>query len=58
MTYTEAQKRAIMKWRNKNKERYCSYLREHNTVVYKAEERSKRYYWAKEAKIFKNILLD
>jgi len=57
MPYTEAQKRATLKWRQTNNERYSTYLKEYNKQRYNADERSKRYYYSKEAKIFLNILL-
>ncbi len=61
--YTEAQKRAIYNWRNKNREAFNVIMRPHRKKYYEdhkellAQKKSYKYYYHKELKIFLNILL-
>ena len=56
MTYTEAQKRAIYNWRNKNKDYNKDYQR---TIWYvkNADVKKNYYLYKKECKRLMNILL-
>ena len=64
MTYNENIKKSIMKWREKNIDKNRAYIRI-KTREYREGNNAhtnmlelKRYYWRKEAKIFRNILID
>ena len=64
MTYNENSKKAIDKWRLKNKEKYNSYMltkvKEYriNNNEHSNRLRMLRYYYHKEAAIFRNILIE
>ena len=62
--YNETQKRAIMNWRSKNKDRYNELSRQAVKRSYEKNKEIKiqktlgRYYLKKEFEIFRNILID
>ena len=64
MTYNEKSKKAIMKWRETHGDEYLEYMRPHSLRYYKEHKdvcnarRVKLYYYQKECKIFRNILVD
>ena len=63
MVYDEKQKQRIYKWRIENKEQFNKYLGEWGAKNYQnhaekyKKERMDRYYFQKECKRFRNILL-
>ena len=59
--YDESKKKAIMKWRGDNKEKYNQYMNEYCKNKYRPklnQYRMKYYYMQKELKLFLNILLE
>ena len=62
--YTEAQKRATMKWREKNRLQYNEYMRPQRKKFYEENretvllKKSNKYFWNKESKRLRDILID
>jgi len=61
MTYKETNKKAIMKWRDANKEKYNDYLNAYKKEHYREKQavyRMRSYYLKRELEIFRRILLN
>ena len=62
--YTEAQKRATMKWREKNRLQYNEYMRPQRKKFYEENKenllikKSNKYFWNKECKRLRDILIE
>jgi hypothetical protein len=62
--YTEAQKRATLNWRIKNKEKFNLYMKSlaydyyHSHQEIRSVINAKNYLYKKESRIFRNILID